>query len=816
MKNILIVIFTILTFNQVAAQQQARTSIQKNDAPTSESYQSLTFNGSWCWFSDPRAVYYEGTHKRTYSGWVDNYGDIHVVWYDHETGKTHSSVIIDNLEIDDHNNPSFLFDEEGKLMVFFNTHMIGVKPLYLVKAQQPESIDAWGETKELFLNDPELAEMGSMNHTYTIPVKLSAENGRVYLFWRGVDGKPSYSFSDDNGDNWATGKIFFMPDPIYNFRRPYTKVYSDGVDKIHFVVTDGHPRNEQTNSIYYFYYHSGAFYKADGSKIKDLSEGPVAPNEADLVYNAETGNAKAWNWDIAADEEGNPVIAYVKFPDDENHIYCYARYHRGKWNNYELVNSGKWFPETFEGETEPEPNYSGGMSIDHENPNVLYLSVNRDSVFEIEKWTTQNRGRSWDVEFITQGSEKDNVRPFAVRNAGEGNPLQVLWMQNTRYHYFAYGHDWIIMTRLNKGFRERFHSSIKMNIIPASINDTLSKKGILDIMHRTADWQLANPFYRASELDWHYGAFYTGLRALSEMTGENRYINEMYNVGQAHDWEIMDDIFHADRLTIIDNWIWLYTIYNEPQMIDKARWALDIHLARRYEQATDVRFTDNPYRFEWWTWCDALFMAPPSFAEMTKLTGEEKYLDYAIIQWWKTSDYLYSNDDSLYFRDDRFFEQLSENEKKIFWSRGNGWVLAGLARMLEDMPEDHQERGRLEQQYMEMAHKILNIQDADGLWRVSLIDPEYLDMGESSGSSFFTYALAWGINNGLLDETQYKTRVQKAWKALCGNVNEEGRLGYVQQVAGDPYPFYEHEWHVYASGAFIMAGSEMIKMIGEK
>lgn len=808
-----VTLFLILTAGHLAAQRHARTSIQKKDAPTSESYQSFTFNGSWCWFSDPRAVYYEGTYKRTYSGWVDNYGDIHVAWYDHETGKTHSSVIIDNLEIDDHNNPSLLFDEEGKLMVFFNTHMIGVRPLYLVKAQEPESIDAWGETKELFLNDPELADMGSLNHTYTNPIKLSAENGRIYLFWRGVDGKPSYSFSDDNGENWATGKIFFMPDPIYKFRRPYTKVYSDGVDKIHFVVTDGHPRNEQINSIYYFYYFNGAFYKADGSKIKNISDGPVAPNEADLVYNAETGNAKAWNWDIAADEEGNPVIAYVKFPDDENHIYCYARYHRGKWNNYELVNSGKWFPETFEGVTEPEPNYSGGMSIDHENPNVLYLSVNRDSVFEIEKWTTQNRGRSWNVEFITQGSEKDNVRPFAVRNAGEGNPLQVLWMQNTRYHFFAFGHNHIIMTRLNKGFRERFHSSIKMGILSSPVTNTLSKEGILDIMHRTADWQLANPFYRASELDWHYGALYTGLRALSEMTGENRYINEMYNVGQATEWEIMDDIFHADRLTIIDNWIWLYTIYNEPLMIDKARWALDIHLARRYKQATDVRYTDNPYRYEWWTWCDALFMAPTSFAEMTKLTGEEKYLEYAITQWWKTSDYLYSTDDSLYFRDDRFFDRLSENGKKIFWSRGNGWVLAGLARMLEDMPDDHPERGRLEQQYREMAHKILNIQDEDGLWRVSLIDPEYLDMGESSGSSFFTYALAWGINNGLLDETQYKPKVEKAWKALCGNVNDEGRLGYVQQVAGDPYPFYEHQWHVYATGAFLLAGSEMVKMV---
>lgn len=811
--HLILFFFFSTGFFHSTAQDFVKHSIDQNSGQSSATYQSFTFNGAWCWFSDPRAVYYEGEHKRTYSGWVDNYGDIHVAFYDHETRETRSSVIIDNLEIDDHNNPSLLFDEDGKLIVFFNTHMLGVKPLYMVKSIEPESISDWGETKELFLNDPALQDMGGMNHTYTNPVKLSEENGRIYLFWRGVDGKPSYSFSDDNGETWATGKIFFMPNPIYSFRRPYTKVYSDGTDKIHFTVTDGHPRKEEKNSIYYFYYQSGAFYRADGSMITKLADGPVTPSEADLVYDAAEG--KAWNWDIAADEDGNPVIAYVKFPDDENHIYAYARYHKGKWNNYTLVNSGKWFPETFDGETEPEPNYSGGMSIDHENPDIIYLSVNRDSVFEIEKWTTKNRGKSWKVEMITQGSEKDNVRPFAIRGAKEDNPLQVLWMQNTRYHYFAYGHDWIIMTRLNKRFRERFHSSVKMDIPSPAITDTLSQKGILSIMHRTADWQLANPFYKASELDWHYGAFFTGLRALSEITGENRYINEMYNVGQAAQWKIMDDIFHADRLTIIDNWVWLYSIYQQPQMIEKAQWALDIHLARNYNQATDVRFQDNQYKFEWWTWCDALFMAPPSFAEMSLLTGDEKYLDYAIQQWWKTSDYLYSPEDSLYFRDDRFFDRRSENGKKIFWSRGNGWVLAGLARMLEDMPDNHPARDRFEQQYLEMAHKVLSIQDEDGLWRVSLADPDYLDMGESSGSSFFTYALAWGINNGLLKE-QYRIHVEKAWKALCANVNNAGRLGYVQQVAGDPYPFYKHQWQVYATGAFLLAGGEMVEMKNRK
>ena len=111
--------------------------------------------------------------------------------------------------------------------------------------------------------------------------------------------------------------------------------------------------------------------------------------------------------------------------------------------------------------------------------------------------------------------------------------------------------------------------------------------------------------------------------------------------------------------------------------------------------------------------------------------------------------------------------------------------------------------------------KLLSIQHIDGLWRVSLDDPGYLDQGESSGSAFFTFAWAWGINNGLLDENKYKPAVLKAWKALVNNVNDQGRLGYVQQVAGSPDSFYKDQSHLYASGAFLLAGSEIFKMCNE-
>ncbi|MFW6289459.1 MAG: BNR-4 repeat-containing protein [Mariniphaga sp.] len=463
-KMFLIFIVLLASFNGAFAQRFVEISEKKDKGFSSESFMKLTSNGAWCWFSDPRAVFYEGAHKRTYAGWIDNFGDVYAGYYDHETQEVKTSLIYDDLEIDDHNNPSLLFDENGRLLVFFNMHMKGVQPLFLVKAEEPESIDSWGDVKELFLNDPALKEMGSMNHTYTNPVRLAAENNRIFLFWRGVDGKPSYSYSDDKGDSWSKGEIFFMPERVYRFRRPYLKVYSDGKSRIHFTLTDGHPLKEKENNIYYFYYEKGSFWKADGSKIKDANELPVLPAEADLVYNAaqDENKARAWNWDIAQTEKGYPVIAYSKYPTVYNHIYCYAIWDGKDWKNFDLIDSGSWFPETMEGVAETEPYYSGGMNIDHETPGVVYLSVNRDSVFEIEKWTSRRGGKKWKAEKITSGSPKDNIRPFAVRGAGKNNPLQVLWMENTKYIHFAYGST---LKKAGGDFSDGFHAAIKTNLL---------------------------------------------------------------------------------------------------------------------------------------------------------------------------------------------------------------------------------------------------------------------------------------------------------------------------------------------------------------
>lgn len=788
-KKILLVIFFLLG-NIITGQSTAEVRQIKNTGCHSETYQSFTFDGAWCWFSDPRAIYYEGKYRRTYAGWVDSYGDIIVGYYDHDTKKIITKVLEDNFERDDHDNPALLFTPDGRPMVFFTKHSSSY-PILLFTMKNPEDISAW-DKKELFLNDELTYEGYHSSYTYANPVMLSSENNRIYLFWRGIDYKPNYSYSDDMGKTWEKGKILILPERIYQLRRPYLKVTSNGKDKIVFAFTDGHPRNEKENSIYCMYYKGGNLYNFEGKIIGRLGDEPIDPRKASVVYDATLTKQKAWIWDVALDEKENPVIVYSKFPNDTSHIYSYAKWNGKTWITNDLINSGRWFPETPPGTIEREPNYSGGISIDHENTNVVYLSVQRDSVFEIEKWIRTDDSK-WIVETITEGSNKDNVRPVAVLNATEKNPLQLLWMQNTRYvHYTDY------------------FASIKMNICSPKITNPLKIDDIKNLMRQTADWQLANPI-NESKLDWHYGAFYIGMEALYETVKEDRYLNEMINVGQKHRWRILNHIFNADRLTIVDVYAWLYEIKKAPEMIDIAKWVMDIHKVRTVK--ADPKYETNEYRFEWWTWCDALFMAPPSFARMYKVTGDESYLKYAIDHWWITSDYLYSEEDSLFYRDDRFFNKKSENGKKIFWCRGNGWVIAGLARILNIIPEEHPSRAKFENQFKEMAYKLLSLQREHGLWTASLYDPDQLPMGESSGSAFYTYALTWGINNGLLDKATFEPAVKKAWKALCGNINEWGRLGYVQQVAGDPYPFFEDQWQVYATGAFLLCGKEMITLL---
>jgi hypothetical protein len=412
------------------------TQPQVKEDSVENNKQQLTFteDGAWCWFSDPRAVYHQGKHKRTYSGWVTADGSIEVGYYDHDLDTVITSIIDEKLQVDDHNNPSFIMDRQGRLMVFYSKHS-AKSPMILARATSPEDIDVWEDPRELVLNDSTLFPDASNTYTYTNIVRLSEEDDKLFLFWRGVDFKPNFATSSDHGNSWSGGKILILPERTYRNRRPYLKIGTNNRNVIHFAFTDGHPRNEPTNSIYYAKYQNGELHKANNSKIKSWSELPLDPAESDLVYDAKDTGEKAWIWDVAGDSEDNPVLVYSRFPNDTTHVYYYACWNGDQWLNTKLVDSGKWFPETPDGKEEREPNYSGGITLDHSNPSIVYLSTTRNGIFEIERWETRDLGHNWDVTPITVDSKQNNIRPFVVRNSH-----QVMWLNLEYYrHYTDYG-----------------------------------------------------------------------------------------------------------------------------------------------------------------------------------------------------------------------------------------------------------------------------------------------------------------------------------------------------------------------------------------
>ena len=212
-----------------------------------------------------------------------------------------------------------------------------------------------------------------------------------------------------------------------------------------------------------------------------------------------------------------------------------------------------------------------------------------------------------------------------------------------------------------------------------------------------------------------------------------------------------------------------------------------------------------------WCWCDALFMSPPTWFGLSLATGDERYMAYGDREFRATRDYLMDPETSLFFRDSRYLDRLDEDGNKIFWSRGNGWVYAGVVNILRILPQDHPLREYYLGLYMDMSETIAGLQQDNGLWRVSLLGGERFSVPETSGSAFMTYGLAWGLNNNYLDAEDYGPVVHKGWQALVDAVLDDGKLGWVQPVGFAPDSVFETDSHLYGVGAFLLAAEQMYR-----
>ena len=334
--------------------------------------------------------------------------------------------------------------------------------------------------------------------------------------------------------------------------------------------------------------------------------------------------------------------------------------------------------------------------------------------------------------------------------------------------------------------------------LATDLSPAFTHAAIRKAAQRVADWQLARA-EPAFNQQWTYAALYDGLLAASKTTGDPRYHDAVVRMAAHFDWKLIDARFpHADDMALGRSYMDLYLETHDPVRVADTKTILDRLIVR----------PDDPDKLLWW-WCDALFMAPPVLARMSAATGDKRYLDYMGREWWQTSASLYDSAEHLYFRDSRYLTQKEKNGQKIFWSRGNGWVMGAFAKVLEVMPKDYPGRRKYITQYKEMADRIAAIQGEDGLWRSGLLDPGAYDLPEVSGTAFFTYSLAWGINHGILDRAKFEPIVEHAWTGMLTHIYADGRLGSIQPIDGQPGKFKPSASYVYGVGGFLLAASEI-------
>lgn len=341
--------------------------------------------------------------------------------------------------------------------------------------------------------------------------------------------------------------------------------------------------------------------------------------------------------------------------------------------------------------------------------------------------------------------------------------------------------------------------------LATDLSPALKPKAIAAAMKKVADWQLvvAEPVFNKQ---WTFAALYDGLLAASKTTGDPKYRDAVLHLAERSDWTLLDERFpHADDQALGQAYLDLYRADRQPVRLANTKEIMDRLVVR----------PDDPNKLVWW-WCDALFMSPPVLSRMYAITNDRKYLDYMDREWWLTSGSLYNPQEHLYFRDSRFLTQKQANGKPLFWSRGNGWVMGALVNVLQSMPTDYPSRPKYVAQFREMAAALAKIQSPDGLWRSGLLDPEAYELPEVSGSAFFTYAMAYGINEHILDRKTYLPVVEKSWKGMLTHIYADGRLGSIQPIDGQPGKFKPSASYVYGVGGFLLAGSEMERLAGSK
>ncbi len=324
---------------------------------------------------------------------------------------------------------------------------------------------------------------------------------------------------------------------------------------------------------------------------------------------------------------------------------------------------------------------------------------------------------------------------------------------------------------------------------------------------------------------WDNAAYFTGNQAVYELTKKPEYLDYAIRFAEHNKWK---------GATQRDKRKWRYQTYGEGMdFVLFADWQIcfqvyiDLynieHRAERLERTLEVMCHQASMKEkDFWWWSDALYMGLPIFTKLYKVTGDQKLLDkqYECFVW--TDSLLFDTEAQLYYRDAKYIYpkvKTACNGGKSFWARGDGWVLAGLAKVLQDLPKDSKYRPFYVKRFKELAEGVARCQQEGGYWSRSMLCEDDAPGYETSGTAFFTYGMLWGVNNGILPAKTYKPVIDKAWKYLTEvALQADGSVGYVQPIGEKPDPTRKVDARSQApfgTGAWLLAACEYVNYVNK-
>ncbi|HOK26637.1 MAG TPA: glycoside hydrolase family 88 protein [Bacteroidales bacterium] len=437
------------------------------------------------------------------------------------------------------------------------------------------------------------------------------------------------------------------------------------------------------------------------------------------------------------------------------------------------------------------------------------------------------------IKEVSSISLTRNARPVLVEN---GNVL-IAECNYGKGYVFAIGDPWIYNEyidhdRLTPDFENRKAAENLASLLLEKVKKYPGAPGTFKPLPKEKTLQamvLANKYFMEKWPDvgktiitdrerpsniWTRGTYYEGLMALYKIKPDPSYLDYAIKWGEFHKWGLRNGITtrNGDDQCCGQTYIDLYLMdTTKKERIRDIKACIDNMIS-----------TD---KIDDWSWIDLIHMAMPVFARLGAVYNDNRYFDrlFEMYMFTKTKhgdNGLYSTKDHLWWRDKDFDPPYKEpNGRNCYWSRGNGWVLAGIVRTLEWLPQNSPYRDEFVKTYREMVDALLECRRYDGFWNVSLHDPSHFGGKELTGTSLFTYGIAWGINNGILDPKKFKPIVEHSWKALVEDcLHPNGFLGYVQGTGKEPkdsqpvgydrVPNFED----FGLGCFLLAGSEVYKL----